>query len=187
MPGPPEPAWIPVPNPAPAPTPRPALAVKPSLRAAASTFAKVVALVAFLFALPIVVAFLSGNGLAIVGSVLLAEFSLFAMLPAIAGLLLPAIRLYATRYELDEDGVRVHSSIVARSDQRVTWDKVTLLVQHRSLIDRALGIESLAIVAYGARGTTLQLVGLRDAAPLRAFAARKMRESASVDALFAND
>lgn len=177
----------PVPQPTALPAPDPGLSLKPSLRAAASTFAKVLALAAFVLTVPFVGALLSGEGLAVLAAFLLAEFGFLAMLPAFAGLLLPAVRLWATRYELDAEGVRVHSSIVARSDQRVTWDKVTLLVQSRSLIDRALGIESVAIVAYGARGTTLHLVGLRDAAPVRDFAARHMRRSASVAALFAND
>ncbi|MEK6975798.1 MAG: PH domain-containing protein [Candidatus Thermoplasmatota archaeon] len=169
------------------PASEPGFALRPSLLAAASIFAKLVSFIAFLLALPLIVAVLAGNGAAILGSVIAAQFGLFAVLPAIAGLLLPGIRLLATRYELDDEGVRIHSSIIARSDQRVPWDKVTLLVQQRSLVDRALGIETLTVIAYGARGATLNLVGLRDAAPLRDYAARKMRESASVAGLFAND
>jgi uncharacterized membrane protein YdbT with pleckstrin-like domain len=93
----------------------------------------------------------------------------------------------ATRYELDAEGVRVRSSVIARSEERVAWEKVTLLVHRRGLVDRVLGIEALDVVAYGVRGTTLRLVGLRDARPLRDYAARHMRESASVAALFDND
>lgn len=169
------------------PAPEPGLRIKPSLRAAASIFAKVAGLVLFLVTLPVVVAVLAGSGAALLGAFLAAQFGLVAMVPAFIGLLVPAVRLLGTRYELDEAGVRVHSSIIARQEQRVTWDKVTLLLQRRSLVDRVLGIESVSVVAYGVRGTTLDLVGLRNAAPVRAYAARRMRESASVAALFDND
>lgn len=182
------PSWVPVPQPMDwLPAPGPTLAIKPSLRAAASVFVKVAAFVAFVLSLPLLVAVLSGSGAAFFGSLLLAQFGLFAVLPAIFGIVVPAIRLAFTKYELDDEGVRVHSSIVARSDQRVPWDKVTLLLQVRTLADRFLGIERVTIVAYGMRGATLQLVGLRDASAVRDFAARRMRASASVASLFSND
>jgi uncharacterized membrane protein YdbT with pleckstrin-like domain len=189
-PGLPPPQWLPAPGPPSGPTtspPPPGLALKPSLRAAASVFAKVVAFIAFVLAVPIFVALLGGTGAEALAAILIAETSLFAVLPALAGILLPAIRLLATTYELDDEGVRVRSSIIARSDQRVPWEKVTLLVQHRSLVDRVLGIQTLTVVAYGAHGATLRLVGLRDPAPVRDYAARKMRASASVASLFTND
>ena len=169
------------------PVPEPGLSLKPSLRAAASVFVKLVAFLAFVMALPVLVAVLSGSSLGFLTGILVAETSLLAVLPAVAGLVLPAIRLMATQYDLDGEGVRVRSSVIARSDQRIPWEKVTLLRQQRSLVDRALGIQTVTIVAYGAQGATLDLVGLRDPAPVRDYAARKMRESASVDALFAND
>ena len=180
-------AWLPAAAPAWEAAPEPGLSLRPSLRAAASVFAKVVAFVGFVLAVPFLVALLSGSDVAFLGAILLAEPSLFAVVPAIAGLVLPAVRLLATRYDLDGDGVRVRSSIIARSDQLVPWDKVTLLMQHRSIVDRVLGIASVTIVSYGVKGATLHLVGLRDPTPVRDYAARKMRESASVASLFAND
>jgi uncharacterized membrane protein YdbT with pleckstrin-like domain len=167
--------------------PEPGISLKPSLRAAASVFAKVVAFLAFVLTVPVIVALLGGTGMEALVAILIAETSLFAVLPAIIGILIPAVRLFATTYDLDGEGVRVRSSIIARSDQRVPWEKVTLLMQHRSLVDRVLGIASVTIVAYGAHGATLRLVGLRDPAPVRDYAARKMRESASVASLFTND
>lgn len=164
-----------------------ALTLKPSLRAAASTFAKVVGVLALAFAVPVLVAWVSGSGADVLASILAAQFGFAAALPAALTLLVPALRLAATRYDLDLEGVRVRSSIIARSDQRVPWEKVTLLVHRRTLVDRLLGIETLTVVAYGLRGATLQLVGLRDAAVVRDFAARRMRASASVASLFAND
>lgn len=181
------PGWLPAATPGWVSVPEPGLSLRPSLLAAASVFAKIVVFLAFVFAVPFLVALLSGSDLAFLGAVLLAETSVFAVLPAIAGLVLPAIRLFATRYDLDGEGVRVRSSIIARSDQLVPWDKVTLLMQHRSIVDRVLGIASVTIVSYGVKGATLHLVGLRDPAPVRDYAARKMRESASVASLFAND
>lgn len=183
----PAPHWLPASTPTRQPAPEPGILLKPSLLAAASVLAKVAAFLAFVLTVPIVVALLGGTGLEALAAILIAETSLFAVLPALVGILIPAVRLLATTYELDGDGVRVRSSIIARSDQRVPWEKVTLLLQHRSLVDRVLGIASVTIVAYGAHGATLRLVGLRDPAPVRDYAARKMRESASVASLFTND
>jgi uncharacterized membrane protein YdbT with pleckstrin-like domain len=163
------------------------LMIKPSLRAAASTFAKVVGVLALAFSVPVLVAWTSGRGADVFAAVLAAQFGFTAALPAALTLLVPALRLAATRYDLDLEGVRVHSSIIARSDQRVPWEKVTLLIHRRTLVDRLLGIETVTVIAYGLRGATLQLVGLRDAAVVRDFAARRMRASASVASLFAND
>lgn len=162
------------------------LRVKPSLRAAASTFARVASYLLVAAAAPLLVAVLAGRS-GVLAAIVLAEFSFFAVVPAAAALLIPAVRLAFTRYDLDEDGVRVHSDLVSRSDQRVPWDKVTLLVQRRSLIDRILGISSIDVVAYGTRGTTLHLVGLHDPAAVRTFAAQRMLQAASVQSLFRND
>jgi uncharacterized membrane protein YdbT with pleckstrin-like domain len=165
----------------------PAFSLKPSLLAAASTFARIVGVVALAFAVPLLVAWISGHGGSALAAIVAAQFGMAAVFPAAVTLLVPAIRLAATRYDLDAEGVRVRSSVLARSDQLVPWDKVTLLVHQRSIVERILGIESLTVVAYGVRGATLNLVGLHDAAPVRDYAAARMRDSASVAALFAND
>lgn len=162
------------------------LHLRPSLLAAVSSFAKVAGYVLLVVAAPTLVALLAGRS-GLLAAVLLAELSFLALLPAMAAVLVPAVRIAFTRYELDADGVRVHSSLIARSDQRVPWEKVTLLVQRRGLADRVLGISSLDVVAYGTRGATLHLVGLRDPRPVREWASARMREAASVEALFRND
>lgn len=102
-------------------------------------------------------------------------------------LVVPVARVALTRYVVDGDGLRVSSSFLQRSDQRVPWDKVTALRHKRSLIGALVGIETLEVVAYGQKGTTLRLIGLRDAAELRALVARRMRETATVTALVSND
>lgn len=163
-----------------------ALVLKPSLWAAASTFARVAGYLGLALLAPILAAIFLGRSSAL-AAIVLAEFSLIAVLPAAAALLVPAIRLAFTRYHLDAEGVRVHSDLISRNDQRVPWEKVTVLHQRRSLVDRIAGIDTLDVVAYGARGTTLHLVGLRDITTVRQFAAQKMRDSASVEALFRND
>lgn len=104
---------------------------------------------------------------------------LFGLLVAFA----PAVRLAFTHYIVDEEGIRVRTQILTRSEQRVQWDKVTALRHQRTVVDRVLGIERLDVVAWGARGATLKLVGLRNVAPLRDLVARRMRETATVEAL----
>lgn len=163
-----------------------ALVLRPSLWAAASTFARVAGYLGLALLAPVMVAIFAGRSSAL-AAIILAEFSLLAVLPAAAALLVPAIRLAFTKYHLDDDGVRVHSDLISRNDQRVPWEKVTVLQQRRSLVDRLAGIDNLHVVAYGARGTTLHLVGLRNVKPVRDFAAQRMRESASVESLLRND
>jgi uncharacterized membrane protein YdbT with pleckstrin-like domain len=162
------------------------LELRPSLWAAASTFARVASYLGISLLAPVLVAVFLGRS-ALIASFLLAELSLAAVLPASIFILIPAVRLAFTKYSLDEDGVRVHSDLVSRNDQRVPWEKVTVLQQHRSIVDRLAGIENLDVVAYGARGTTLRLVGLRDVDAVRRLASRRMREAASVEALFRSD
>lgn len=106
---------------------------------------------------------------------------------AAVGLFLPAVRLIFTRYSIGPDDVRVKHQLLGRSEQRVDWKKVTALRYRRTLFDRLVRTERLDIVAYGKRGTTLRLLGLRKDSGIRDFASRKMRETASVEALFEND
>lgn len=99
----------------------------------------------------------------------------------------PVARIAFTRYVIDDDGLRVSSSLLQRSDQRVPWDKVTALRHRRSLLGALVGIETLEVVAYGRKGTTLRLVGLRGAAELRTLVATRMRRTATITALVSND
>ena len=99
----------------------------------------------------------------------------------------PAVKIAFTRYTLDAEGIRVRSQVLQKQEQRVPWEKVTALRHRRSLLDRLVGLGRLDVVAYGERGTVLKLVGLRDDGALRDLVARRMRESASVEALFRGD
>ncbi|HET6399233.1 MAG TPA: PH domain-containing protein, partial [Candidatus Thermoplasmatota archaeon] len=96
-------------------------------------------------------------------------------------------RLAFTRYHLDDEGVRVRTAFLGRSERRVPWGKVTLVRHRRTLLDRLFGLSRVEIVAYGDRGAVLHLTGLRDARPVRQRAAMQMRRSASVAGLFRND
>lgn len=109
------------------------------------------------------------------------------ILIALGAAFVPAIRLAFTRYIFHEDGITVQTRVLAATEQRVPWAKVTALQHRRTFIDRILGIERLDVVAYGIKGTTVHLVGLRPAAPLRDLISSRMRETASVQSLFAND
>lgn len=108
---------------------------------------------------------------------------LFALAPAMA----PVVQVFTTRYVLSADGIRQRRQFLSKEEHKVAWEKVTALKHRRSIMDRLLGIERLDVIAYGERGATIHLIGLRDAAPLRNHVGLRMRESASVDALFRAD
>lgn len=108
---------------------------------------------------------------------------LFALAPALA----PVVQVFTTRYVLTGDGIRQRRQFLSKEEHKVSWEKVTALKHRRTVMDRLLGIERLDVIAYGERGATLHLVGLRDAAPLRDHVGLRMRQSASVDALFRAD
>lgn len=108
---------------------------------------------------------------------------LFALAPALA----PLVTVLTTRYVLAGDGIRLRRQFLSKEEHKVSWEKVTALRHKRSVLDRILGIERLDVIAYGERGATLHLVGLPDAAPLRDHVGRRMRDSATVEALFRAD
>lgn len=114
-------------------------------------------------------------------------FELLQIAPAFLVAFAPAVRIVFTRYLIDDEGIRVHVQVLAKSESRVAWDKVTAIRHRVTLVDRILGIQRVDIIAYGERGTTLRLVGLRDAARLRDLAAKKMRGHASLGALLRSD
>ncbi len=107
--------------------------------------------------------------------------------PAALFALLPAVQLAFTRYIVDDTGIRTRMQIVSRREAVVSWPKVTAVLHRRTLLDRVFGIARLDVIAYGERGTTLHLVGLRNAPELRDLVARKMREHATVESLLRND
>ena len=99
----------------------------------------------------------------------------------------PVVKVAFTRYTFDDEGIRVRVQILSRTDQRVTWEKVTALRHRRTLLDRLFKMGRIDVIAYGERGATLKLVGLRDSDRLRGLVAQRMRESASVASLFRSD
>lgn len=159
--------------------------VRPSLRAAVDVPFKFIAAIFFFF-LPFQIGALFTDRPALVFGAL-TTIQLLQFFPVLFATLVPAFQLAFTRYIIDEEGIKVKVQILQKTEHRVQWEKVTALLHRRTLIDRVLGIERLDIIAYGERGTTLKLVGLRHAAPLRDLVARRMRETASVERLFEND
>lgn len=116
----------------------------------------------------------------------LLDVSLTLLIPVLAALT-PAVQLVFTRYVLDDEGIRENVQLLSRTERRVGWDKVTALRHRVTLMDRLFGIGRVDVVAYGERGTTIRLVGLRHAPHLRGLVARRMREAATVERLFGND
>ncbi len=99
----------------------------------------------------------------------------------------PAIQLAFTRYVLDDEGVRERVQLLSKTERRVPWEKVTALRHRHTILDRVFGIGRVEVVAYGERGATIHLLGLRHPDHLRGLVARRMRASASVDRLLGND
>ena len=171
--------------------PAQAQVVRPSLWAGLEAVGRLVGTllpVLLPFLLPLVVARVFGDGKVEVDDPF--AIVLFDRAELFVGLLLvvvPIVRIAFTRYVVDADGLRVTSTLLQRSDQRVPWEKVTAIRHRRTLLGALVGIETLEVVAYGKRGATLRLEGLRDAPALRALVARRMRETATVAALVRND
>lgn len=163
----------------------PELVLRPSLLAALDVTAKIMAAVTAVL-LPVVVpALLRGD--AVSAAAIFFGVQALDLYPAIAVALFPAVQLAFTRYTVDEEGIRVNVQILSRSERRVPWEKVTALRHRRTFIDALLGIERLDVVAYGTRGTTVKLVGLREAASLRDRIAGRMRDSAHLDSWLRSD
>lgn len=173
-----------------------AVVVRPSLRAAVERFLTVFSAL-FALAVPFLIIFAirSATGtdpdvdprpVQFFGAFAVLDVLMSFIIPAVLSLA-PAVQIGFTRYVFDDEGIRERVQVLARTERRVRWDKVTALHHRRTLLDRALGIERLDVVAYGERGTTLHLVGLREAAHLRGIVARQMRREATIGHLVAND
>lgn len=159
--------------------------LRPSLLAALETVGKVLGAVAA-FVLPVLVpAIILGE--AVAAGALFAFTQTVSLYPALIAALFPAINLAFTRYDVDEDGIRIRTQFLQKTEKRVSWEKITAVRHRRTVLDVATGLERLDVVAYGERGATLHLVGLRNAAPVRDLIAQRMLESASVDALLRGD
>lgn len=159
--------------------------LRPNLLAAVDTLGKVLGAAAA-FALPVIVpALLLGE--AVAAGALFAFSQLVGLYPALVAAAFPAINLAFTRYHLDEEGIRIRTQFLQKSEKRVAWEKITAVRHRRTVWDVLTGLERIDVVAYGERGATLHLVGLKDAATVRNRIALRMRESATVDALIRGD
>lgn len=162
------------------------LEARPSLWAALDVpFKALGTLAAFLLPAVVTGGFVAGDPFAALSLFVILE--LVQVVPAFLLAFAPAVRILFTRYSIDDEGVRVTTQVLARQDARVAWEKVTAIRHRVTLIDRLFGIQRVDIIAYGERGTTLRLVGLRDAKRVRDLAAAKMRQHASLGALLSGD
>ncbi len=158
---------------------------RPSMRAAVDQGVKVLGLFATLL-VPVAIGLLAqGRPAAAIATLIAGQVT--SLYPAMIAAALPALRLYFTRYAIDDDGVRVTTNLLAKSDQRIPWEKVTAIRHRRTVLDAILGITRVDVIAYGRRGATLHLVGLQDGRGVRQEVARRMRSACSVDALTGRD
>jgi uncharacterized membrane protein YdbT with pleckstrin-like domain len=162
------------------------LVVRPSLRAAVAVPFQFLGALAFATVFLLIILPGEAREPGAIAAFLLAE-QLIGVLAVVAVSLAPLVRLAFTRYVFTDEALIVRTQVLSKTEQRVEWNKVTALWHRRTLTDRLLGIERIDVIAYGIRGATLRLVGLREAAPWRNLVARKMRASATVESLFAND
>lgn len=159
--------------------------IKPNLLASVDTIVKVLGVFAF-FALPAVLAaILSGSPL-LVGALFL-NAQAISLIPAIGGAFLPAIRLLFTTYTLSDEGIQTRMDLLGQQTVRVRWEKVTSVEHHCTIVDRILGLERITVSAYGERGTTLHLIGLRQAGWIRDLASEKMAKSPNFSSLLADE
>lgn len=159
--------------------------LRPSLLAAVETVGKILGVIGG-FTLPIVLpAIILGE--AVAAGAFFAFSQLAGLYPALIAAAVPAVNLAFTRYQVDEDGVRVRTQFLQKKEQRVPWEKITAVRHRRTVWDVMTGLERIDVIAYGERGATLHLVGLRDAGSLRDLISQKMRSTATVEALFRGD
>lgn len=177
---------MPLPGRSPGEAPRPVLEGRPSLLAALDVPFKALATLAALV-LPVFIATALMTGEPVNTMRHLRLIDLFQIAPAFLLAFAPAVRLAFTRYHIDEEGVRVRAQVLARSESRVSWDKVTAIRHRITLVDRLLGLQRIDIIAYGERGATLHLVGIRNARILRDLAAKRMREHTTAGHMVSND
>jgi uncharacterized membrane protein YdbT with pleckstrin-like domain len=159
---------------------------RPSLLAALDVPFKAIGTVALLI-LPFIITAALIRGEPVTSLRDLPTLELMQLAPAFLLAFAPAIRLAFTRYRIDEEGVQVHSQVLSRTESRVAWDKVTAIRHRITLVDRVLGLQRIDIIAYGERGTTLHLVGMRNVRLLRDLAAQRMREHTTAGHLVSND
>lgn len=163
--------------------------VRPSLWAAADVPLRFLGSLFLLF-LPFGVVGLSlsqSNPGGALGTFLIGTITIYEIAPALIVPFLPALRILFTRYIVTNDEILIYTQILSKTERRIPWDKVTTVRQSITILDRLVGTARLNVSAYGLRGTTFHLVGLRDVDVLRNIIARKMRRNATIDALMSAD
>ncbi len=162
------------------------LVVRPSLRAAVERFLAALLGVSVFF-VPVIIGLIIEGDREVEAGILGGLDVMFSIALPLLLSLAPAVQLAFTRYVFDDEGIRERVQLLSKTEKRVKWEKVTALQHRRTLLDHILGVERLDVIAYGARGATIHLVGLRDAGSLRGIVARQMRRQANVQRLFSND
>lgn len=158
---------------------------RPSLWAAVDVAAKIMGTVAGFAASILVPAAI--NGQPVGAAALFLGANAIGLYPAIAAAFLPAVQLAFTRYHLDDEGIVTRTQVLSKSEKRIPWEKITALRHRRTLLDVVFRLERVDVVAYGERGATIHLVGLKDARRIRDRVASEMRATASVESLFRGD
>ncbi len=166
------------------------LVVRPSLWAALERSLTVIAGLSALF-IPFAVGYLLGvdvdegdsDGPSWIRLLNASQTLLIPLFAAIA----PAVQLAFTRYVFDDEGIRERVQIFSKTERRVEWSKVTALRHRHTVLDRVFRLGRVDVIAYGERGTTIRLVGLKRPEVLRNLVAGKMLSTASVEQLFQND
>jgi membrane protein YdbS with pleckstrin-like domain len=161
--------------------------VAPSMRAAMDVPLKVLFVLLLLFGPFTATGILFGPPLEPGREPLSTLFRIYQFWPLLIFVFAPAVRLRFTRYVVDAEGIRTRTQLLSITEERISWDKVTAIRYQRTLFDRLLGLERLSVIAYGERGATIRLVGLRDAKELRKLTAQKMREHATAETIFSSD
>jgi len=174
------------------PVPPGGIVVRPSLRAAVGNVLQVAFYLTMIFVGPLLlVSLFSAEALPeepplpFLAAIFLGVWA--EVIPLVLGVGVAFLRIGLTRYVLDKDGIHVRSQVLSAKEERVPWEKVTAVLQKRTIFDSLLRIERVHVVAYGRAGRTLHLVGLRDAAPLRNLVASRMLQSSSVESLRRRD
>jgi hypothetical protein len=161
--------------------------IRPSLRAALERFLMALLGISMFFAPFYLLSFINIDAApSAPGIVGLLDSITSLILPLLLSVV-PAAQLLFTRYIVDDEGIRERVQLLSKTEKRVPWDKVTALHHRRTIFDWMLGIQRLDVIAYGARGTTIKLVGLTKVHELRQLVAERMRSSADVAGLLRND
>lgn len=97
------------------------------------------------------------------------------------------VDVYFTQYVVTDQRLYSVTAFLERKVKVVPFEKVTNLQVRRSPLQHLLGVAEIRVVAYGVRGTQLELRGLRHPRALFEGLNRDVRRHSSVEALLASD